>query len=311
MMLNQTVNTGIDSAAALENPPEFPAFTTHDNNKESVSASDRMLHCLVCVDKLTSDELKKWTHQDTDPSQSPYQLRPRPGKVNASKWDRKVKHDINYHIQSESSQDDDKDISVHPGKWHSRCHIKKYLPSHEPSRAKIAAQQIIGDQHQAEAAKALISLFHSDSATGNNTESTSSGSSQTHTPSVTSKDDSSVIMTENDLVDDTENASEKSNKKDPSEKEDSEENLPLARLLEKEEDDLPLSVVRDRMNFKTKPFFKMTAYELIKHKRSRVFKCLKCVHTETSQKGLTHTFVKCMVYLHAMSVGKNVTQYLH
>ena len=95
------------------------------------------------------------------------------------------------------------------------------------------------------------------------------------------------------------------------EKEDSDDNLPLASLLEKEEDDLPLSFLRDRIKPKAKSYCKTTAYELIKYKRSRVFKCLKCDHTKTSQKELIHILEKHMDYQPVMSLGRNATQCLH
>ena len=230
--------------------------------------------------------------------------------MHASKWDPKVKLNIVYHIQSESSQDDEKDSSVGPGRWYPRKNIKKYLPSREPSRARIAAQQIIGAQCQTNAAKALLSLFHTDRVTSNvesssSSESTLSGSSRSNHASLSSKDDHSVTSAGHEPADNVENApvtptnSVTSTKLEPTEKEDSDDNLPLASLLEKEEDDLPLSVLRDRIKLKVKSYFKTTAYELIKYKRSRVFKCLKCDHTETLQKRInthfreTHGLLTC------------------
>ena len=52
---------------------------------------------------------------------------------------------------------------------------------------------------------------------------------------------------------------------------------------EEDEDDKPLSEVRQELRL-GKSYFKTKSYELFKYKRVRTFKCLKCRHTEHSQK---------------------------
>ena len=70
------------------------------------------------------------------------------------------------------------------------------------------------------------------------------------------------------------------------------------------EDDLPLSVLRDQMLKSEKPYFKTTTYELVKYKRSHVFKCLQCAHTETSQKRINCHFPESHGLLECPTCGK-------
>ena len=74
------------------------------------------------------------------------------------------------------------------------------------------------------------------------------------------------------------------------------DDLQLPELKQKEEYNLPLSELKPRLS-QEKPFFKTKSYELYKYKHKRVFKCLKCGHTESSQKHINTHFKNTHGYL--------------
>ena len=129
-----------------------------------------------------------------------YSLRIRRPIGNNTKWDRRAKRNIDYHLMSESSIDDDSDISVRPGKWISKRSKDKYLPAKGLSKARIAAQEIIAAQRQKEAAKALISLFHTNMTTSDNSDESLSGASRS---SQTTSSDNEGIVPSDTLVNKT------------------------------------------------------------------------------------------------------------
>ena len=106
---------------------------------------------------------------------------------------------------SESSIDDESDISVCPGKWVSKQSKDKYLPAKGPSKARMAAKEIIAAQRQKEAAKALISLFHPNTTTSDNSDDSLSGASHSCSSETTQNvsSDNEGIVPSNTLVNNT------------------------------------------------------------------------------------------------------------
>ena len=167
---------------------------------------------------------------------------------------------------SDSSIDDDSDISVQPGRWEPK-HGKgkeKYLPAKWPSRARMAAQEIIEAQRQKDAAKALIVLFHSNPATSDNNDGSSSDTNHSphtasHATTDTNNDDIGTVpdgaqlnntvtnkpASPSGIVDNTDHretdGSGTGTSTDPLE-----DNLPLSQVCDNLEDDLPLSILRDQ-----------------------------------------------------------------
>ena len=212
---------------------------------------------------------------------------------------------------SESSLDDDSDTSVQPSKWGK----DRYLPAQGPSKARIAAQQIIGAQRQKEAAKALISLFHTNMTTSDNSDDSSSGASHTSqsTPCASVDNQRNLPVGNNEesketpvqpVVPNNTTVNVDAETIKPSTSDQSDDNIPLSQLCERYEDDVPLSVLCDQLKPKGKPYFKTTTYELVKYKCSRVFKYIQCAHMETSQKRINNHFPEHHELLSCSTCGK-------
>ena len=103
------------------------------------------------------------------------------------------------------------------------------------------------------AAQALLGLYHGEGITSDN-------DTQNQPDQSDPKDETPV----NSNVIDMQN--------DPGETEDS------------DSDNVPLSELKSKPKTNGKPFFKTKSYELFKHKRKQTFKCVRCDHTESSER---------------------------
>ena len=202
---------------------------------------------------------------------------------------------MNYIIESDLSSGDDH--SVKPGKGSKPHKQNHYTPLGGPSAGRIQAQKQIDDQQAHMAASVLLELQDSgiDNAMGNNTS--TSGS---NTLSSSGKSEETVSIDENSSNEHSANCitSTSSHISSDSNSEPNCDDKNTSEISTKDknnvsnsnpsegvtnEDDIPLSELRSKFT-KGKPYFKTTAFELVKHKHHHLFKCISCNTTEKRQR---------------------------
>ena len=270
----------------LNGVPEFPEFSqnklknTRDgqsvvngiNNKNvlsevphtstSTSKNQLDMRCVVDLPLLSNTDLEAWLKSTDVSAEDGYNLRQRPASVGPvleklDRFIRDAKRNVSYIYSSESSHDES-DISVHPGRWSKLRSRNIHVPSSGPSKDQMAAQRSIQKQKENVAAQALLRLYHSEGVTGDNT--------------TQNKLDHVDVTPVNQTVTDSQD--------DPVDSEYS------------DSDDLSLSELKSRIKTDGKPFFKTKSYELFKYKCKHTFKCVKCEHTENSERKLRDHYRK-------------------
>ena len=225
---------------------------------------------------------------------------------------RSAKYTVNYQEDSLTSLDEsDNDILVKPGMWKRKRAKNLHVPLRGPSQARLAAHKLIQKRKEDTAAEALLNLNPEGliSVTSYNTGSTpdltSSSSSQLSSNSSEYSSSTQAIDTDSDISNDISKCSQCSTSSDDHDDSDGKSDTnaeETTRASETDEDDKPLAELQKELkkqDSKVKGYFKTTRYELFKYKRSRVFKCLSCDTTKTSQRKinehyrLKHGNLKC------------------
>ena len=257
-----------------------------------VNPVNDMISCMVQLDKLTTCDINYWSN----PCSSGYFLCMRNPQPADSRPFRNAKQNIAYCSDADTSSSEDH--TVGPGKW-TKPHTKNiYYPSQGPSKARIAAHLSSQRKKELVAAEGLLSLQQVSSVNTKNDDTTSdntdNGTSSSSGESESMHTLSSVSNRGGDIDDPTH--SDNCSTCDDS----------TSSLLDMDEDNIPLAKIKQELAgqkskalntkenpsaatkrqatiSKGKPYFKTKSFELFKWKRSRVFKCLGCEQTETSQ----------------------------
>ena len=324
MLMEQFLNPTSHDESQETSSNQDQNLSTNDNTISATSTNKMM--CMVKLDQLTDTTISKWitpckssvtsVTSDNAPTVEnlvgPYGLCIRlniPRKL--SRFDRTVKQNIYYKLSSESSQDDE-DFECKLVKWSRPRQRNIAVLSSGPSSSRMQAQAMINKCREEEEAQMLLSLRNDNRGiTGDNSSnnsastSTSSGSSGNATSDNT--DDESTNDSGKVTTADVNNASLELNESigddnhaGSTKDSDSQDDIPLSVVREQLDDDLPPSVLKKKLAVDGKPTFKTKSYELFKYKRKRIFKCLNCDFTGTSEKVInqhfrdTHGLLTCL-----------------
>ena len=116
--------------------PEFPNFSEpRDNSKEIPTMND----CMVRLDVLTNTEIESWLNPVQSYQIGGHTLRNMSTSVKPARLARNAKSQVSYKY-SDSSQGEDTDYEVKPGRWSKGKPIKAHLPLGGPSKARMSAQ---------------------------------------------------------------------------------------------------------------------------------------------------------------------------
>ena len=319
----------ISTMLSIQNTTEDVDIDVESTNTTNIQVpvdegnmSGSMKECIVRISHLMDTKITQWLVNNHDiylhSEHEGYNLRTHNQTGRSCRLPRKVKTGVSYDKLDYSSSDDNKVSS----RYHRARTPNKFLPHSAPSSARLAAHHMIQLNKEHVVAEGLLNLqygdtqpnLNSDTVTGNNTicpdvENSSLSSSGKSAPSTSTSGKSSDGNTDSSythssncsMYSSTISDSESDSRSEVQAVSSSESvasgqtsHVPVPENTEKTdlEDDVPLQDLKNKLTNtgKKKYVFKSKSFELIKRKRSRVFKCTRCDTTEKSQQCINNHF---------------------